>query len=662
MVQRISLVALAPLLGLLLSFTNTFLTKAQSFTPVTTWGSTSAFVEGKALYIQGGVNSNDDTTPQSYSIDLSTAWSTSSPAYKKLPNSVNDYLYPATLLNDNSTLYMISNGTHYYYDVLTGDLTQLITANNINGTNSGIKGVTDPSTGIVYVPNGYYGPQDKAASLLKFSPSSKTSTSGAMPPALLNILMYAVSWSNSLGTFLVHGGRTQGANNINDMKNALFRYNITDGSWTSVVTTGQVPSARIAACMVQAYGGTKMVLFGGDAVGQVSQQSIYILDVATWVWTKGADAGAANARGSPACAVTNDMFVAQGGWIRDPNAGLTKNPTIVYNLKTGAWVSRFDPASSGGSESESGTGTGSGSGSGSNLGAIIGGVAAGVVVICGLAFWGYRSRKAKNTSKHDQPENNEHKPPTHSSPDGSGPIQPMPAPMYQQPATVAPNMQAVYTPQHQQPLQQSSSLPPVPVPVSVNNYHQLPQPTAYQIPIVNRPESYPPPQQQQQQQLHHHHQPSQLEQQQQQQQYQAQYEQHLQQQQLQQLQQQELGKQRIKDSQLQQERALAQQIEAQMAQLQMMKDQRAASEAGSHNAQQRYVGAPQVPFSDVQAHVSSGYDGSYVRPVSTSSPVDVAKPTHTSPPHRANPQYVQSVASSGYADEYSGPRNPQMQG
>ncbi|KAF9367757.1 hypothetical protein CPB97_005350 [Podila verticillata] len=310
MVQRRSPLALVPLLGLLLSFTNTFLlTHAQSYTPDTTWGSVSAFVEGKALYIQGGVNGTGDAIPQSYSIDLSTAWDTSSPAYKMLPNGVTDYLHSATLLNDNTTLYMISNATHYYYNVLTGDLTRLITTNNINATNSGIKGVADPSTGIVYVPNGYYGHLDNAASLLKFSPSSMTSTSGAMPPTLLSVSMYAISWSNSLGTFLVHGGRTQGT--INDMKNTLFQYNIADGSWTSVTTTGQVPSARIGACMVQAYGGTKMVLFGGDTVGPVTQQSIYILDVATWVWTKGADAGAANARGSPACAITNDMFVAQ---------------------------------------------------------------------------------------------------------------------------------------------------------------------------------------------------------------------------------------------------------------------------------------------------------------------------------------------------------------
>jgi len=258
-----------------------------------------------------------------------------------------------------------------------------------------------------------------------------------------------------------------------------------------------------------------------------------------------------------------------------------------------------------------------------------GGVFAGVVVICGLAFWGYRSRKVKNAIKHNQPENNQHKPLTPPSPVGPGSIQPMAVPMCQQSANAAPNMQAVFAHQYQQVSPPSPHLPLVSAPVPVNDYYQLPQPPAYQTPIVSRPEAY--------QQLQQH-QPSQFEQQQQQ-----------------------LGLEyRIKDSQLQQERALAHQIEEEMAQLQMMKDQRAASEAGSPNAQQHY-GSPQSPISDVPTHDKDGNDGSYVRPVSKFFPVDVTKPTQTSPSHRANPQYIPPMMS-GYVDGFSSSRDPQLQG
>jgi len=260
-----------------------------------------------------------------------------------------------------------------------------------------------------------------------------------------------------------------------------------------------------------------------------------------------------------------------------------------------------------------------------------------VVVICGLAFWGYRSRKVKNAIKHNQPENNQHRPLTPPSPVGPDSIQPMAVSIHQQPANAAPDMQAVFAHPYQQISQKSPHLPPVPAPVPVNEYYQLPQSPPYQIPIVSRPEAY--------QQLQQH-QPSQFEQQQQNQEYQDQYEQQL-----------EL-EHRIKDSQLQQERALAHQIEAEMAQLQMMKDQRAASEAGSPNARQHY-GAPQSPFSDVPTHHNDGNDGSYVRPVSTFFPVDVAKPTQTLPSHRANPQYIPPMVSE-YVDEFSRSHDPQL--
>lgn len=315
--RRSSWASLVSLLGLLLSLNTLLLsTHAQSFTPITTWGSVSVYIEGKALYVQGGVDDTNSTTPQSYSLDLSTAWDVSSPAFKKLPPGVNDYLHPGALLNDNSTLYMISNGTHYYYNLLTGDLAQFTTANRLNGTNTGLKGLTDPTTGIVYVPSGYYGALDAVGSLLKYSPGAKTSTPGSMPTGLLNITMYAAGWNTMLSSFFVYGGRTRGT--IDGMQNGLFRYNVADGSWASTTTSGQAPPATIGSCLVQAYGGTKMVLFGGDAVGSVAQSNIYVLDTSTWTWTKGTDAGAANSRGGAACAVTNNLFVAQGKYhVRD---------------------------------------------------------------------------------------------------------------------------------------------------------------------------------------------------------------------------------------------------------------------------------------------------------------------------------------------------------
>lgn len=105
---------------------------------------------------------------------------------------------------------------------------------------------------------------------------------------------------------------------------------------------------------------------------------------------------------------TGDQFISWGGRVVT-EAVVSYNVTMIYNIQSGAWVSRFDPASKY-VPSGSSTGTGAGTGPldpstnqdnnsvGSKAG-LIGGVAGGVVVfalIAGLIF--YR-RKSKKTTR-----------------------------------------------------------------------------------------------------------------------------------------------------------------------------------------------------------------------------------------------------------------------
>lgn len=63
-----------------------------------------------------------------------------------------------------------------------------------------------------------------------------------------------------------------------------------------------------------AYNGTKMVVFGGQDVSTyVLLSSIYLLDLKTLVWTRGADADPSQGRRGMACAVAGDNFIAWGG-------------------------------------------------------------------------------------------------------------------------------------------------------------------------------------------------------------------------------------------------------------------------------------------------------------------------------------------------------------
>ncbi|KAF9340903.1 hypothetical protein BGX26_008829, partial [Mortierella sp. AD094] len=65
-------------------------------------------------------------------------------------------------------------------------------------------------------------------------------------------------------------------------------------------------------CMVEAYNGSKILLFGGTTINGPSVGSIYILDVNSMSWTKGPDADSSQNREQMACTVAGDNFVAWG--------------------------------------------------------------------------------------------------------------------------------------------------------------------------------------------------------------------------------------------------------------------------------------------------------------------------------------------------------------
>ncbi|KAG0322778.1 hypothetical protein BGZ97_004091 [Linnemannia gamsii] len=160
-------------------------------------------------------------------------------------------------------------------------------------------------------------------------------------------------WSKMRKAAFVFGGYTIDSSNSSVAQRTLFMYQ-TNGSagngtptFRSAPDSGAIPSARYGHCMVEAYNGTKMVLFGGfDQVGR-ALGDIFVLDVATLRWTRGTDGGATAARAYTACAITNDLFVAWGGVTLDPQTGfasaVSENITIVYNLKTLQWQSTYHP-------------------------------------------------------------------------------------------------------------------------------------------------------------------------------------------------------------------------------------------------------------------------------------------------------------------------------
>ncbi|KAF9299847.1 hypothetical protein BGZ74_008580 [Mortierella antarctica] len=382
--------------------------QAQStFKPIPSGASASVFIEGKAFYIQAGLTTTGFTN-QTFSISLSSSWDVLNPAYTKLPNGLYDSRFPNTLLKDGISWFAISNKNFVTYNISDGKLTQrnpAIMYSNLQGLGA----VLDRGTGEVIIPNGFTnGAQTTTLYITPENLSTRTDPQPAQPqPALTGLTQYSLAWSES----------AQKAN------------------------VG-APSARVSPCMVPAFNGTKLILFGGSSPIGAPLSDIFIYDVAGGKWTPGADGLSGRARSSHACAVSGDALIVWGGFENIPTRSPPPNTVAVYNLTLEKWVDRYNavpikqvptsvsaptslkPTSTAGSGSDSGPGSGSGngngpehtpapSGSGNSIGAIVGGSAAAVVVLTVLGFilWRRDQLKKRKTfiDVHDH-QNNEGSP------------------------------------------------------------------------------------------------------------------------------------------------------------------------------------------------------------------------------------------------------------
>ncbi|KAF9551855.1 hypothetical protein EC957_004178 [Mortierella hygrophila] len=162
------------------------------------------------------------------------------------------------------------------------------------------------------------------------------------------------------------------------------------GAVHPITDKGDVPPPCYGHCMVEAYGGSKIILFGGVTDQNPTSADIFIFDVANLTWTQGQTGDSTVGRAYAACAVTNDMFIAWGGATQLDNVfSVVKTPMIVYNLKTngnGAWQKNFSPDSVVAS---------------SHVGSIVGGVLGGFALISGvvLGFVVYHRRKRAGAGK-----------------------------------------------------------------------------------------------------------------------------------------------------------------------------------------------------------------------------------------------------------------------
>lgn len=367
----------------------TFLmSSSHAFTPASYWGMSSVFIEGKTMLVHGGATTANNATCQTFSLDLSTNWTAAAPAFTPLTDGFQDYGFFSSLLNDNDTWFLVTDQIAWTY-YIHNDTWTMLGGYNLTNKAKGLAAVTNPKTGLVYIVNGL--DNNGSVSMQVWNAVADSISSVPTHPKLANVVNFAVSWSTRRGSVLIHGGVVSQSNVI---QRTLYEYtpNVSQGWWTLPEEKGDLPPARKSHCMVPAFGGTKMVLFGGHDQTGNALGDVYLLDVDTLQWTKGTDGGPQAARGSAACAVTNDLLVVWGG--RGSGlAPISNNLTIVYNMKTGTWQDYYTSVRELPSNTTTPT-TPTGSNTG-NMGGIIGGIVGGVALIAGaIGFLFFRRRRA----------------------------------------------------------------------------------------------------------------------------------------------------------------------------------------------------------------------------------------------------------------------------
>ncbi|KAF9927102.1 hypothetical protein FBU30_003490 [Linnemannia zychae] len=141
-------------------------------------------------------------------------------------------------------------------------------------------------------------------------------------------------WSTLRKSFLLYGGKSLDGTTGNPR---LTEFNA-NTQWSAVETTGTSPGDVSGHCMVPAYEGRKMVVFGGAGLDNIAKDSIYILDLVTQVWTPGNGAGPEQARTNMACVVSGDSFIAWGG---ESGGKVKDGKPIVYDMKNKQWTQEF---------------------------------------------------------------------------------------------------------------------------------------------------------------------------------------------------------------------------------------------------------------------------------------------------------------------------------
>ncbi|KAF9919989.1 Multiple epidermal growth factor-like domains protein 8 [Linnemannia zychae] len=290
---------------------------------------------------------------QFFSLDLTqSGWNTSSPPFTSIvaasgaaPSAASHSMAISPDGNELTVLVQLSGV--YSYDVPLNTWqamgTLLPQALNTSIYSKQIsQPATDPSSGFIYWPSG----SNNGTTMLVYNPTTKQATSLPMPASsVINgpVSGYAIQWSKYRNSMFIYGGNNMNLigddRPLNYTNPYMIEYKPSTDTWTRLVTKGPSPGGIMDHCMASAYGGEKMVVFGGKEILDPTKGAIYILDIPSLTWTQGPNVDPAQNRSAFACTAAGDNFVAWGG--NGNGVSNILNTTIIYNLKDNVWTDTF---------------------------------------------------------------------------------------------------------------------------------------------------------------------------------------------------------------------------------------------------------------------------------------------------------------------------------
>ncbi|KAK3834100.1 MAG: hypothetical protein J3R72DRAFT_452620 [Linnemannia gamsii] len=370
-------------------------TTVQAQAPIPVCCMAYSSTEG-TLFIQGGLSATGATrtkVDQFMGLDLTLdTWSTSNPPWRyfvntQLPNTPftpapsSSYHSMATA-RDQDNLFVwdpTQEYPWYTYEFKRSYWNRFQLTNLTVTQKPGVRNGVDPNTSLVYFPAG----NNNGLGMFSNEPGKPPLYYSDMPVNLMPdpVIHESFVWSSYQKGFLHYGGRTISGNKANPYLHVF----LPPHSWGRMDTSGTSPGDVSGHCMVPAYGGSKMIVFGGHDLDGVAKADIYFYDPSTREWTTGKAADPAQARTNMACVVVGDSFIAWGG---ENGQNITDNIPIVYDMKNNQWTTQFNSVITTSTSSESKA----------NAAAIGGGIAGAVVVVALVGFLFYRRRNSRQNS------------------------------------------------------------------------------------------------------------------------------------------------------------------------------------------------------------------------------------------------------------------------